>query len=96
MTYSRLLLPALFSLLGALGVEPDAMLGHSTGESSALAASGAIAFTNREQLADFIRELNKVYRGVLDGGGIATGVCGKSTIFTSIVCGSCEAIFGTR
>lgn len=64
---------ALFSLLGALGVEPDAMLGHSTGESSALAASGAITFTNREQLADFIRELNKVYRGVLDGGGIATG-----------------------
>src|SRR5690606_19459219 len=34
---------ALCSLLGALGVEPDAMLGHSTGESSALAASGAIA-----------------------------------------------------
>ncbi|MDX5373323.1 MAG: acyltransferase domain-containing protein [Pseudomonadaceae bacterium] len=64
---------ALFSLLGALGVEPDAMLGHSTGESSALAASGAIAFTDREQLADFIRELNQVYRGVLDGGGIATG-----------------------
>ncbi|MBC9251838.1 beta-ketoacyl synthase [Pseudomonas alcaligenes] len=64
---------ALFSLLGALGVEPDAMLGHSTGESSALAASGAIAFTDRAQLADFIRELNQVYRGVLDGGGIATG-----------------------
>ena len=64
---------ALFSLLGALGVEPDAMLGHSTGESSALAASGAIAFSDRGQLADFIRELNKVYRGVLDGGGIATG-----------------------
>lgn len=64
---------ALFSLLGALGVEPDAMLGHSTGESSALAASGAMAFSDRGQLADFIRELNQVYRGVLDGGGIATG-----------------------
>ncbi|MEO4046069.1 beta-ketoacyl synthase N-terminal-like domain-containing protein [Pseudomonas sp. CAU 1711] len=64
---------ALFSLLGAFGVEADAMLGHSTGESSALAASGAIAFDDREQLAGFIRELNQVYRGVLDGGGIATG-----------------------
>jgi acyl transferase domain-containing protein/phosphopantetheinyl transferase (holo-ACP synthase) len=64
---------AMFSLLGALGVEPDAMLGHSTGESSALAASGAMAFSDRGQLADFIRELNKVYRGVQDAGGIATG-----------------------
>lgn len=64
---------ALFSLLTALGVEPDVMLGHSTGESSALAASGAIAFGDRAQLADFIRELNGVYRGVLEGGGIATG-----------------------
>lgn len=64
---------AMFSLLRALAVEPDVMLGHSTGESSALAASGTMAFSDRQQLADFIRELNKVYRGVLEAGDIATG-----------------------
>lgn len=64
---------AMYSLFSALAVEPDVMLGHSTGESSALAASGAMAFADRAQLASFIRELNRVYRQVLDAGEIATG-----------------------
>ena len=33
---------AMHALLRALGVEADVMLGHSSGESSALAASGAM------------------------------------------------------
>ncbi|MGY0586357.1 MAG: type I polyketide synthase [Paraglaciecola chathamensis] len=64
---------AMNGLLKAFGVEPDAMLGHSTGESSALVASGAIDNTDLDQLAKFIRELNLVYQQVLESGGIHTG-----------------------
>jgi acyl transferase domain-containing protein len=64
---------AMFSLLKACGVEPDAMLGHSSGESSALAASGSIPASDREKLAEFIRELNTVYQQVLAEGKIPTG-----------------------
>lgn len=64
---------AMNGLLKAFGVEPDAMLGHSTGESSALVASGAIDNADLDQLAKFIRELNLVYQQVLESGGIHTG-----------------------
>lgn len=64
---------AMFALLQACGVHPDAMLGHSSGESSALAASGAIPAADREKLAEFIRELNVVYQQVLAEGKIPTG-----------------------
>jgi acyl transferase domain-containing protein/phosphopantetheinyl transferase len=64
---------AMNHLLTSFGVVPDAMLGHSSGESSALVASGAISNDDMDRLADFIRELNKVYRGVLEKGGISTG-----------------------
>lgn len=64
---------AMFSLLKRLGVKPDVMLGHSSGESSALAASGAMANEGPRQLADFIRQLNAVYRDVLAAGKIPTG-----------------------
>ena len=65
---------AMHSLLLSLQVTPDAMVGHSTGESSALVASGAIAPKKRSQLADFIRELNSVYKRVSAHGKIPTGV----------------------
>lgn len=64
---------AMYSLLTSLGVRPDVMVGHSTGESSALVASGAMEFSDLLQLGDFIRELNGVYRRVLDEGKIPTG-----------------------
>ncbi len=64
---------AMNSLLYSMGIEPDVMVGHSTGESSALAASGAIAVSELSQLADFIRELNVVYQHVLEQGKIPTG-----------------------
>jgi len=64
---------ALYALLRALGVVPDVMLGHSSGESSALAASGAIPWSDRSTLAEHIRQLNAVYRTILDDGKIPTG-----------------------
>jgi acyl transferase domain-containing protein/phosphopantetheinyl transferase (holo-ACP synthase) len=64
---------AMHSLLKRLGVEPDVMLGHSTGETSALAASGALAEADRDTLGQFIRRLNVVYREVLEAGKIPTG-----------------------
>ncbi|HSW05872.1 polyketide synthase [Aquabacterium sp.] len=64
---------ALNSLLQALGVVPDVMVGHSSGESAALAASGVIIAPQREQLAEFIRQLNVVYQQVLAEGKIPTG-----------------------
>ena len=64
---------AMHALLKTLGVQPDVMVGHSTGESSALAASGAMEYNNLAQLADFIKELNQVYQGVLSAGNIPTG-----------------------
>jgi len=65
---------AMNALLQAFAVKPDVMLGHSSGESSALVASGAMANNDLALLADFIRELNSVYKSVLEEGGIKTGV----------------------
>lgn len=64
---------ALHQLLLGFGVLPDAMLGHSSGESSALAASGAMNAGSPQQLAAFIRELNGLYREELASGRIPTG-----------------------
>jgi malonyl CoA-acyl carrier protein transacylase/phosphopantetheinyl transferase (holo-ACP synthase) len=54
-------------------VKADVMVGHSTGESSALAASGAIGYGDMSQLTEFIRKLNNIYQNVLDAGNIPTG-----------------------
>ncbi|WP_425259603.1 beta-ketoacyl synthase N-terminal-like domain-containing protein [Rubrivivax sp. RP6-9] len=64
---------AMFALLTALGVQADVMLGHSSGESSALAASRALPAQDLGQLAEFIRQLNAVYQRVLGEGKIPTG-----------------------
>lgn len=64
---------AMHALLRSLGVKPDVMLGHSSGESSALAASGAIAAESTQDLAQFIRQLNAAYERVLAAGEISTG-----------------------
>ena len=52
---------ALFELLRVLGIEPDAVAGHSTGEYSALHAAGALDFENEERLTEAILSLNRVY-----------------------------------
>lgn len=64
---------AMHALLRGLGVTPDVMLGHSSGESSALAASGAFRFSDPSELAEYIRQLNAVYRDILADGKIPTG-----------------------
>ena len=64
---------AMHALLRSLGVEPDVMMGHSSGESTALAASGALPAETSLELATFVRELNAVYERVLAEGNIATG-----------------------
>ncbi len=64
---------AMFSLLESIGIAPDVMLGHSSGESSALAAARALPTDDRGRLADFIRQLNAVYQRVLAEGKIPTG-----------------------
>jgi acyl transferase domain-containing protein/phosphopantetheinyl transferase len=65
---------AIHALLTSVGVHPDVMVGHSTGESSALVAAGAIAPAGLKQLAESVRELNRVYQHVLAEGKIPTGV----------------------
>src|SRR5262249_24297637 len=64
---------AIHALLRSLGCEPDVMLGHSSGESTALAASGALPAETPIELATFVRELNAVYERVLAEGKIAKG-----------------------
>ena len=64
---------AMQSLLRSLGVEPDVMMGHSSGESAALAASGAVPAKTPLELAAFVRELNAVYERVLVEGKIPIG-----------------------
>lgn len=64
---------AMHALLQAFGVKPDVMVGHSTGESSALAAAGAMPTDDLTQLAGFIRKLNSIYQRVLSEGKIPTG-----------------------
>lgn len=64
---------AMHGLLTSLGVQPDVMLGHSSGESSALVASRAVPWKDQVQLADFVRRLNKVYKELEAQGGIETG-----------------------
>lgn len=64
---------AMFSLLDSLGVRPDAMVGHSSGESSALVASRAIAWKTPEDMAGFIRKLSAVSDDLSQKGQIKTG-----------------------
>lgn len=87
---------AMFALLASLGVHPDVMLGHSSGESSALAASRALP-EDKARLADFIRQMNAVYQRVLGEGKIPTGAllavgALPATMVHEIVAGSGEKI----
>ncbi|MBS0432149.1 MAG: acyltransferase domain-containing protein [Proteobacteria bacterium] len=63
---------AMFDLLNALGVKPDVMVGHSSGESAALAASGANVSSGAE-LADAIVRHCVAYEELLKTDRIPTG-----------------------
>ena len=65
---------ALTAVLARLGICPDVVVGHSSGEHSALAAAGVFgASEDREEFAVRIRALNDLYRGIAAAGGIAGG-----------------------
>ena len=63
---------ALFGLLTALGLKPDVMAGHSTGENAALFASAMVRVTP-DLLSDIVRRMNAIFRDVHDGGSVPTG-----------------------
>ncbi len=61
------------ALLDDLAIEPDAMLGHSTGENTALVACKVRRFGEREEMAESIRELDVIFRALDAAGRIANG-----------------------
>lgn len=63
----------LFTLLDDLGFKPDAMLGHSTGENTAITASGVRRYERREEIADTVRDLNLIYSDLDREGRIVEG-----------------------
>jgi acyl transferase domain-containing protein/4'-phosphopantetheinyl transferase EntD len=65
---------AVFSLLSQLHIRPQVVLGHSTGESSALVASGANPIDDEEYLIRGILDLNKLYEHLLAQNHIAERV----------------------
>lgn len=64
---------AMFDLLTSLGVQADVMMGHSSGESAALGASGANPATTPQELAACISQHYAVYEALLKAGKIPTG-----------------------
>ena len=64
---------ALHSLLSACGIGCDAMVGHSTGEGTALVASGTVRLADREELAVLLARFNRAYRQLSESGRIARG-----------------------
>jgi malonyl CoA-acyl carrier protein transacylase/phosphopantetheinyl transferase len=61
---------ALCGLLGRLGIRPDALVGHSTGDYSAMAAAGMIDLNDEEHVSAFALELNAIYRMGAESGEI--------------------------
>lgn len=64
---------AMFGLLAALGIKPDVMVGHSSGETAALAASGANPARDDAALAACIAKHHDVYAALLRDDKIPTG-----------------------
>lgn len=64
---------AMHALLTSLGVRPEVMLGHSSGESAALAACGANAAATPQELADCISRHYAVYDELLKSDKIPVG-----------------------
>jgi acyl transferase domain-containing protein/phosphopantetheinyl transferase len=62
---------ALYELLTDFGIKSDVMVGHSTGESAALFASGTVQ--TRSQLMENIRYLNRIYRDLEAADSIPRG-----------------------
>ncbi|MEA2173114.1 MAG: hypothetical protein QOD00_706 [Blastocatellia bacterium] len=65
---------AMLTLLHRLQIRPDAVVGHSTGEYSALVASGANPIEDDEQLTQDILSLNSFYEQLAREGRIPEGI----------------------
>lgn len=57
---------ALFVLLNHLGIQPRAVVGHSSGEYAALLASGAVEIQDEDQLLQHGLDLNGIYESLAD------------------------------
>lgn len=63
----------LHALLEDLGIRPDAMLGHSTGENTVLTAAGIVRVRHREETADAAQQFHRIYRELEAAGQIIEG-----------------------
>lgn len=64
---------AIFALLSSFGLSPRVMVGHSTGETSALLASG-IPQMREKEVGEYIYEMNRMYKKLQKSGAIPEGV----------------------
>ena len=65
---------AIHALLTHLGIEPHAVVGHSTGEHSALLASGIVRTDTKSSLLQHVRGVNRVFEQLQHSAAIETGV----------------------
>jgi acyl transferase domain-containing protein/phosphopantetheinyl transferase len=65
---------ALYALIDRFQIHPDAMVGHSTGEHSALLASGVVQATSEEDLLAHIRGVYDVFEKLSTTSGIPEAV----------------------
>lgn len=64
---------ALLAVTRAMGLAPDGLVGHSSGEHSALRAGGVFGSESWEELERDIRGLNQLYREMDGAGDVAGG-----------------------
>ena len=64
---------AMFALLNEFGVDADVMLGHSSGENSALVAAGMVRLGDRGKMREHILRLNEMYQEIDAAGDVTTG-----------------------
>jgi acyl transferase domain-containing protein len=65
---------AVHALLSHFGIQPDAVVGHSTGEHSALLASGIVRTETKPALLHHVRGVNRVFEELQHSAAIQTGV----------------------
>jgi acyl transferase domain-containing protein len=65
---------AMFACLQDLGVKPDVMVGHSSGESSALMAAGVVRAESDAEMADGFHKITAISQRIEEEGQVPTGV----------------------
>lgn len=65
---------ALLNIMQGLQIVPDVLLGHSTGEYSALLAGGIVNAEPKSRYLDYVLGVNTVYERVAQAGQIAEGI----------------------